>query len=90
MRKIQIGKMDSISRRYQIIIINMLKNRSSSYSSHHIIKFVGFMPILYAINLYIVSSSIVLTICIFDLLIYSMFESILLFVISKKKKLRIL
>ena len=64
----------------------MLKNRSSSYSSHYIIKIVGFMPILYAINLCTVSSSIVLTICILDLFIYSMLESILLFVISKKKK----
>ena len=81
MREIKTYKTDLISQIYQIIIINMLKNWSSSYSSHYIIKSVGFMSILYAINLNTISFSIVLTLCILDLLIYFNFESILLFFI---------
>ena len=42
MMAIQIGKADSISRRYQIIIVSTLKKMSSRYSSHIIIKFIGF------------------------------------------------
>ena len=61
--------MDLISRRYHIMIINMLNNYSTKYSSHNIIKFVGirysshyiikfvsFIPIYYAINFDIVFS----------------------------------
>ena len=53
---IQTGKTDLISRRYQIMVVSMLKNWSCSYSSQYFIKFAGFMPISYAINLNIVSS----------------------------------
>ena len=49
-------KTDLISPRYQIMVVIMLKNWSRRYSSHYIIKFVGFIPIYYAINLNIVSS----------------------------------
>ena len=41
------------------MIIRMLKNWSRRYSSRYIIKFVGFMPIYYAINMNIVSSCLV-------------------------------
>ena len=44
---------------YQIMIVNMLKNRSRNYSSQYIIKFLGFMPIYYDINLHIVSSCMI-------------------------------
>ena len=50
---------DSMSRRYHIMDINMLKNRSRRYSSHYIIKLVDFTPIYYVINQYIVSSFMV-------------------------------
>ena len=66
------------------MIINKLKNRNLRYSSHYIIKFVRFMLIYYAINLYIISYFMVLVFCFLDLLIYSKFESIKLFFISKK------
>ena len=46
---------------YQIMIVNMLKNRSHKYSSHYIIKFVVFILIYYTINLYIVSFYMVIT-----------------------------
>ena len=55
MGAIEIGKVDSISRRYHITIINILKNLSHRYYNHYIIKFIGFMPIYYAINLNFVS-----------------------------------
>ena len=55
MGAIQTGKVDLINRRYQIIVISMLKNWSCMYSSHYFIKILGFMPIYYAINLDIVS-----------------------------------
>ena len=58
-RVIRISKTDLISQRYQIMIIKMLKNWSRRYSSHYVIKFVGFIPICYVINLDIVSSYIV-------------------------------
>ena len=51
---IQKGKVDSISRRYQIIIDNILKNYSRRYSNYCIIKFIVFMPIDYTINLDII------------------------------------
>ena len=51
--------MDLISRRYQIIVVSMLKNKSCRYFSCYIIKFVGFMPSYYAINLDIVPSCMV-------------------------------
>ena len=56
---IQTSKADLINRRYQIMVVNMFKNWSCRYSSHYIIKFVGFMPIYYVINLNIVSSFMV-------------------------------
>ena len=54
MGAIQTGKADSISQRYQIIVISMLNNWSRKYFNHFIIKFVGFILICYAIKLYIV------------------------------------
>ena len=51
---IQIGKKDSISRIYQIMVVNMLNNWSCIYYSHYIIIFVGFLLIYYVINLNIV------------------------------------
>ena len=59
MGAIQTGKVDLINRRYQIIVISMLKNWSCMYSSHYFIKCLGFMPIYYDINLDIVSSCMV-------------------------------
>ena len=46
---IQTGKAASISRIYQIMVV--LKNRNRRYSSHYIIKFIGFMSIYYVIML---------------------------------------
>ena len=86
---IQTSKANLISRRYQIMVVNMLKNWSCRYSSHYFIKFVGFLLIYYAINLDIVSSFMVfsyLYLGSIDLLIYCKFESIILFFLSKKKK----
>ena len=40
-------------------VVNMLKNWSCKYSNNYFIKFVGFIPIYYAINLNIISSCIV-------------------------------
>ena len=40
---IQTGKVDLISQIYQIMVVGMLKNWKRRYSSHYIIKFVGFM-----------------------------------------------
>ena len=48
-----------ISSRYQIMVISILNNWNRRYSSHFIIKFVGFMSIYYAINLDIVSSCMI-------------------------------
>ena len=56
MGAIQTDKVDMINQIYQIMIVNMLKNWSLRYSGYYIIKFVGFMPIYYAINLDIVLS----------------------------------
>ena len=56
---IQTGKTDSMSRKYQIMVVGLLKNWSRRYFNHYIIKFVGFMSIYYAINLDIVSSLMV-------------------------------
>ena len=53
---IQTSKIDSINRKYQIIVIGILKNLSRKYSIHCIIKSVGFIPTYYAINLNIVSA----------------------------------
>ena len=52
---IQTSITNSISQRYQIIIVNMLKNWNRRYFSHYIIKFIDFIPIHYTINLDIVS-----------------------------------
>ena len=57
---IHIGKTNSISRRYQIIVVRMLKNLNRRYSNYYIIKFIGFMPI-YANNLDTVSLFMVLS-----------------------------
>ena len=48
MEAIQTCEIDLISQIYQIMIVNMLKNLNHRYSSHYIIKFVGFMLIYYA------------------------------------------
>ena len=56
---IKTRKVDLISRKYQIMVISMLKNWSRKYFSHFIIKFVGFMPICYTINFNIVSSCMI-------------------------------
>ena len=56
---IQTGKVDLISRKYQIMVVSMLKNWSCMYYSHYFIKFIGFMPIYYTINLDGVSSCMV-------------------------------
>ena len=56
---IEIDETDSINRRYQIMVVNLLKNWSSINFSHYIIKFVGFISIYYAINLIIVLSFMV-------------------------------
>ena len=48
-------KTDSIKTLNQLIIVNILYNLSYMYYSHYIIiKYIGFKPIYYAINLYIV------------------------------------
>ena len=59
MRTIQTGKEDLISRRYQIIIVSMLKNKNCRYSSYYFIKFVGIISIYYTINLDIIPSFMV-------------------------------
>ena len=51
-RAIQISKTDLINRRYGCQYVEELERRR--YSSHYIIKFVGFIPICYVINLDIV------------------------------------
>ena len=44
----------------KIMVVGMLQNLSHRYSSHYsITKFVGFEPIYYAINLSVVSSSMI-------------------------------
>ena len=83
MRAIQTSKIDSINQRYQIIVI-MLKNCSRRYSSYYIIKFIGFIPIYYVINLYIILSYLVFNYLYRDLSIYYKFELIIIFFISKK------
>ena len=55
MEEIQTGKTNWISRRYEIMIVSMLKNLNHIYFSHYIIKFVDFMSIYYVMNLNIVS-----------------------------------
>ena len=60
-RAIQTSKIDLINQRYQILIVNILKNWIYRYSSHYFIKFIGFMSIYYAINLDIVSSYMILS-----------------------------
>ena len=75
-RAIKIDKMDSINRKYKIMVVNILKNLSQIYYNHHSITFIKFIPIYYVINLDIISSFIILAICILDVLIYYKFESI--------------
>ena len=50
------SKTDLICRRYEIMVVMVLKNWSKRYSNHFIIKFLDFILIYYAINLNIVSS----------------------------------
>ena len=84
-RVIQAGKAASISRIYQIMVSNMLKNWSHGYSSHYIIKFIGFILIYYVINLNIVSSFMIFSnLYIYWIYsIYCKFESIKLFFFLK-------
>ena len=66
-----MGKIDSVNRRYQIMVINILKNLSHIYSNHYnwshrhsihyIIKFIDFISIYYAINLDVVLFFIILS-----------------------------
>ena len=52
------SKIYSIGHRHQIVVVNMLQNFNHRYSSHYkIIKYVGFLSIIYAINLNVASSS---------------------------------
>ena len=51
---IQIDKTNLINQRYQIMIVSILKKWNRRYSSHYIIKFVGFISIYCVINLDIV------------------------------------
>ena len=50
------GKTDLICRRYEIMVVTVLKNWSKRYSYHFIIKFVDLILIYYAINMDIVLS----------------------------------
>ena len=59
MGAIQTGIVDLINPRYQIIFVSMLKNWNLKYSSHYIIKCIGFIQIYYVINQDIVSSHMV-------------------------------
>ena len=77
-RTIHTCKTYLISRRYQIMVVSILKNYGHRYYSHYIIKFVGFMPIYYTINLGIVSSYMVFS-CLYLGFVDLKFESIILF-----------
>ena len=70
MRAIQTSKADLINKKYQITIVNILKNQGRRYSNHYIIKFVNFMSIYYAINLDIIYHLSFLAIYILDISIY--------------------
>ena len=85
MGAIQIGKTDSISQRYYIIVVSMLNNWCPIYFSHYI-KFVGFMMIYYTTNLDIVLSFMVFSNLYIGFIIYYKFESTKLFFIKKKTK----
>ena len=61
MRAIQTSKTDSINKKYQIMIVNILNNQGHRYSNQYIIKFVSFMSIYNTINLDIILSFIVLS-----------------------------
>ena len=75
------SKTYSTEQRHQIIVFNMLQNWNHRYSSHYrIIKYVGFEPIIYVINLDAMSFSKVFIE--FD----SMFLSNVLLVRINKKK----
>ena len=51
-------KIYSIGQKYQVMIVNMLKNWNHKYSIlYRIIKYVGFESIIYTINLATTSSS---------------------------------
>ena len=83
---IQTDKADLFSQRYRIMIIGMLKNWSCKYYSHYFIKFIGFIPIYYVINMVLFHPIWFLAICILNLSIYSEFESIILFFLKKKNQ----
>ena len=55
-RAIRIDKTDSINRRYQTMIVSILNNWIYINFNLYIIKILGFIPIYYTINLYIVLS----------------------------------
>ena len=66
------------------MIVSMLKNWSRRYYSQYIIKFIGSMPIYYAINFDIVSYCIVFSYLYIILSIYYKFESInIIFLLEK-------
>ena len=58
MEEIHISKIYLISRRYQIMFIDILNNQNRKYYSYYIIKFINFMLIYYTINQNIISSYI--------------------------------
>ena len=86
MRVIQTSNLDLISRRYQLMVVDMLKNWSCRYSSHYFIKFITFMLFIMLLTWILLHYIWFLVICILDLSIYSKFESIILFFLKKRKK----
>ena len=66
------------------MVVNISKNLSHRYSTHYIIKIVGFILIYYTINMEIISSCLVFSYCILDMSIYCKFESIILFFLKQK------
>ena len=86
MRVIQTSNLDLISRRYQLMVVDMLKNWSCRYSNHYFIKFITFMLFIMLLTWILFHYIWFLVICILDLSIYSKFESIILFFLKKRKK----
>ena len=84
MRVIQIGNVDLISRIYQLMVVDMLKNWSCRYSSHYFIKFIAFMRFIMLLTWILFHHIWFFVICILDLSIYNKFESIILFFFKKK------
>ena len=67
------------------MVISMLSNWSYIYSSYYFIKFIGFIPIYYVINLNYVLSCIV-----FRSLCFGFIESIILIFFSKKNIVKLI